>query len=326
MVETFRTVAAVLDQQCPEAVETYIISGASEAAHLLEVLLLAREARLFRPADGVSRLHIVPLFETLESLRSAAADPPAAADAAGLPAAPAAARRRAGGHDRLLRQQQGERLRCNRRGRCTGRRRRWQTWAGARASRCRSSTAAAAPSAAAAVPANRAILAQPRGTVDGRLRITEQGEMIADRYGHHAIAERHLGQVLNAVCGAVSRPTTTGRSRVGNTSSTGWPSALPALPRAGVRDAGVPDLFRAGDAAGGSVAAEDRLAAVAARRGGRHRRAAGDPVGVQLDAEPAHAAGLVRPRRRGRRAPGRASRRPGPAAGHVPALAVLDAP
>ncbi len=70
VVETFRTVAAVLEQQCPEAVETYIISGASEAAHLLEVLLLAREARLFRPADGVSRLHIVPLFETLESLKS----------------------------------------------------------------------------------------------------------------------------------------------------------------------------------------------------------------------------------------------------------------
>jgi phosphoenolpyruvate carboxylase len=48
-------------------------------------------------------------------------------------------------------------------------------------------------------PANRAILAQPRGTVAGRLRLTEQGEMIADRYGHAAIAERHLGQVLNAV-------------------------------------------------------------------------------------------------------------------------------
>ena len=48
-------------------------------------------------------------------------------------------------------------------------------------------------------PANRAILAQPRGTVDGRLRITEQGEVIADRYGHPAIAERHLEQVVNAV-------------------------------------------------------------------------------------------------------------------------------
>jgi phosphoenolpyruvate carboxylase len=48
-------------------------------------------------------------------------------------------------------------------------------------------------------PANHAILAQPPGTVNGRLRITEQGEVIADRYGHPAIAERHLEQVLNAV-------------------------------------------------------------------------------------------------------------------------------
>ncbi len=48
-------------------------------------------------------------------------------------------------------------------------------------------------------PANRAILAQPRGTVDGRLRMTEQGEMIADRYGHPGIAERHLEQVVHAV-------------------------------------------------------------------------------------------------------------------------------
>ena len=37
-------------------------------------------------------------------------------------------------------------------------------------------------------PANQAILAQPRGAVNGRIRITEQGEMIADRYGRPAIA------------------------------------------------------------------------------------------------------------------------------------------
>ena len=48
-------------------------------------------------------------------------------------------------------------------------------------------------------PANRAILAQPHGTVEGRVRFTEQGEVIADRYGHQAIAERHLEQILNAV-------------------------------------------------------------------------------------------------------------------------------
>ena len=48
-------------------------------------------------------------------------------------------------------------------------------------------------------PANRAILAQPPGTVNGRIRMTEQGEVIPDRYGHPAIAERHLEQVLHAV-------------------------------------------------------------------------------------------------------------------------------
>ena len=48
-------------------------------------------------------------------------------------------------------------------------------------------------------PANRAILAQPPGSVGGRIRITEQGEVISDRYSHPAIAERHLQQVVHAV-------------------------------------------------------------------------------------------------------------------------------
>ena len=48
-------------------------------------------------------------------------------------------------------------------------------------------------------PANRAIMAQPHGSVGGRIRITEQGEVIDDRYGHPAIARRHLEQVVHAV-------------------------------------------------------------------------------------------------------------------------------
>ncbi len=48
-------------------------------------------------------------------------------------------------------------------------------------------------------PANRAILAQPPGSVGGRIRITEQGEVIDNRYGHPDIAERHLEQVVHAV-------------------------------------------------------------------------------------------------------------------------------
>ena len=47
-------------------------------------------------------------------------------------------------------------------------------------------------------PASRAILAQAAGSVDGRLRFTEQGEMVAAHYGSPEIARRHLEQVISA--------------------------------------------------------------------------------------------------------------------------------
>jgi phosphoenolpyruvate carboxylase len=48
-------------------------------------------------------------------------------------------------------------------------------------------------------PANRAIRAQPPGTVDARFRLTEQGEVIASRYGEPELAHRHLNQIVSAV-------------------------------------------------------------------------------------------------------------------------------
>ncbi|MGB7343154.1 MAG: phosphoenolpyruvate carboxylase [Pirellulaceae bacterium] len=45
-------------------------------------------------------------------------------------------------------------------------------------------------------PAARSILSLPRGTFDGHLRLTEQGEVLADRYDDPAIAHRHLEQVV----------------------------------------------------------------------------------------------------------------------------------
>lgn len=48
-------------------------------------------------------------------------------------------------------------------------------------------------------PAHRAIRAQPPGTVQGKLRVTEQGEVIAARYGNRDLAHRHLEQVVSAV-------------------------------------------------------------------------------------------------------------------------------
>ena len=48
-------------------------------------------------------------------------------------------------------------------------------------------------------PAGRAIRAQPPGTVDGRFRVTEQGEVLASRYAAPDLAHRHLEQVVSAV-------------------------------------------------------------------------------------------------------------------------------
>ena len=48
-------------------------------------------------------------------------------------------------------------------------------------------------------PANSAIRAQPAGSVNGRFRLTEQGEVIALRYSNPALARRHLEQIASAV-------------------------------------------------------------------------------------------------------------------------------
>ncbi|MFN2232757.1 MAG: phosphoenolpyruvate carboxylase [Anaerolineales bacterium] len=51
-------------------------------------------------------------------------------------------------------------------------------------------------------PANRGILAQPPGTINGRFRLTEQGETIASRYSNYDKAFQHLDQVVSAVISA----------------------------------------------------------------------------------------------------------------------------
>ncbi|MGY0651005.1 phosphoenolpyruvate carboxylase [Luteimonas sp. A537] len=52
----------------------------------------------------------------------------------------------------------------------------------------------------------RAIIAAPRGTVGGRLRVTEQGEVIHRKYGIRALALRNLEQMAGAVLRASLRP------------------------------------------------------------------------------------------------------------------------
>lgn len=198
VVLTFRAIAAVLEQQCPEAIETYIISGAGDAANLLEVLLLAREARLYRPDEGISRLNIVPLFETLDSLRGVV---PIMQQLLHQPVYRK--------HLQLRGDLQEVMIGYSDSNKESGFVQ--SAWALYRAQRQLADSGArtgikiqifhgrGGAIGRGGGPANRAILAQPRGSINGRLRITEQGEMIADRYGTPAIAERHLDQILSAV-------------------------------------------------------------------------------------------------------------------------------
>ena len=52
----------------------------------------------------------------------------------------------------------------------------------------------------------RAVIAAPRGSVDGYLRVTEQGEVIHRKYGIRALALRNLEQTTGAVLRATLRP------------------------------------------------------------------------------------------------------------------------
>jgi phosphoenolpyruvate carboxylase len=55
-------------------------------------------------------------------------------------------------------------------------------------------------------PAAEAVLAQPAGTVQGRIRMTEQGEMIARRFGDQPTARRNLDGLAAAVLMSSERP------------------------------------------------------------------------------------------------------------------------
>jgi phosphoenolpyruvate carboxylase len=76
-------------------------------------------------------------------------------------------------------------------------------------------------------PANRAIRAQPPGTLDGRFRVTEQGETIAARYFNADLAHRHLEQIVSAVLLASAA-----RSTGGHHLPSSWREAMVAMANA----------------------------------------------------------------------------------------------
>ncbi|AUT04036.1 phosphoenolpyruvate carboxylase [Nostoc sp. CENA543] len=69
VVKTFRIVRSLQQEFGVNICKTYIISMCRQVSDVLEVLLLAKEARLFDPAIAVGTIQVVPLFETVEDLQ-----------------------------------------------------------------------------------------------------------------------------------------------------------------------------------------------------------------------------------------------------------------
>ena len=203
-LELFGVMRRLQHELGEDAVSSYIISMARSAEDLLRVLLLAREAGLVDLSRDPprSRLDVVPLFETLSDLEGAPrvmaglfCDPlyrrqlaargelqevmlgysDSAKDAGVLPAAwalyraqeeLAAEAREAGVTLRLF----------HGRGGTVGR--------------------------GGGSPVFRALTALPPGTVEGGVKITEQGELISQKFGLASIAERSLEVMLTGALAA----------------------------------------------------------------------------------------------------------------------------
>ncbi len=70
-ITTFRMVSKLQQEFSTDICQTYIISMNHSVSDILEVLLLAKEAGLYDPATGIGTLLVVPLFETVEDLKGA---------------------------------------------------------------------------------------------------------------------------------------------------------------------------------------------------------------------------------------------------------------
>ena len=188
----FRLIKRAQQEIGVEAMQTYIISMTTEVSNVLEVLLFARDA------DLAGQIDVVPLFETVEDLLNAP-DVMRALFTNGSYAAHLAQR---GKRQQIMigysdSNKDGGYLRAN-----------WMLFRAQRALAVvcdehdvtltlfhgRGGTLGRGGG-----PSNRAILAQPPESVQGRIKVTEQGEVISHHYSNAAIAHRHLEQIVNAV-------------------------------------------------------------------------------------------------------------------------------
>ena len=200
----FEAAVVMLERYGRQALRHCIISHTEDVSDLLEVLLLLKEVGLLRGAldDGaVSDLIVSPLFETIGDLRNAA---PIMRTFYALPGITAMMVKSGAEQDVMLgysdSNKDGGSFTSN-----------WELYRaeidlvelfGAlrtdhgitlRLFHGRGGTVGRGGG-----PSYQAILAQPPGTVNGQIRLTEQGEVIASKYAHPEIGRRNLETLVAA--------------------------------------------------------------------------------------------------------------------------------
>ncbi|MCC7051880.1 MAG: phosphoenolpyruvate carboxylase [Gemmatimonadaceae bacterium] len=191
--------AAAIARFGPQIVGHYVISKCQSVSDLLEVAILLREAGLFVPgATPVLAMDIVPLFETIEDLERAAHT---LRTLLAIPTYRHWLRHARGNLQEVMlgysdSNKDGGYLTAN-----------WAIY------RAQAELVAVARDAGVRLrffhgrggtvgrgggPSYDAVLAQPPGAVNGSLRVTEQGEVIAARYADRDQARRSLEAMVSA--------------------------------------------------------------------------------------------------------------------------------
>ena len=195
VLATLRAVADLQQRFGPDACHRYVVSFTRSAADVAAVHALAEVACAPDPAP---RLDVVPLFETIADLGNA----PAILDAM-LDLAPVQQRLRASGGE--LEVMLGYSDSAKESGPVTATLALYSAqaeltaWAAQRSIRLTLFHGRGGALGRGGGPANRAVMAQAPGSVAGRFKVTEQGEVIFARYGNRVLARQHLEQLTSAV-------------------------------------------------------------------------------------------------------------------------------